>query len=62
MAAINSTRQFHDEVHVVCSALEALFWWSEGKCEDVALAQLPIIRRLRALLDEADSVVSADEN
>lgn len=62
MADIHSTRQFHNEVEVVCSAFESMFYWTEEESEKVAKSQLPIIRRLRELLDAADSVVSPDEN
>lgn len=62
MAELNTTRQFFDEVNVVCSAFESMFWWSEEQSENVALVQLPIIRRLRGLLEEADSLVSPDEH
>lgn len=62
MANVNTTRQFHNEVDVVCSAFESMFYWSENECEKVAMAQLPIIRRLRGLLNEAGEIVGPDEN
>lgn len=61
MADIDTTRQFWSEVEVCCTALESMFYWTENECDKVACAQLPIIRRLRGLLDAADSLVSPDE-
>ena len=62
MADIDTTRQFWSEVEVCCTAFESMFFWTENECSKVACAQLPIIRRLRGLLDAADSLVSPDEH
>lgn len=57
MAIVNTTRDFFDECDSICSALEAMTSWTAEESERVQLVQLPILRRFRQVLDEADSVI-----
>lgn len=61
MATINSTRQFYNEVEIICTALESMLHWVGNESDRVEFVQVPIIRRFRDLLDQADSLVGADE-
>lgn len=56
MAAINSMREFHDELDVVCSSLESLFDLCSSDHEKLCLAASPAMSQFRELLDQADSL------
>lgn len=60
MADIQDTREFHTEVVEVCAALEGMLPWLEQESSDLGSVQRPIIRRLREVLDAADSVCGQD--
>lgn len=60
MAVINTTREFFDEVDLICTALEAMRHWVESESQDVGSAQYPLLRRLREVLDGADCVCGVD--
>lgn len=60
MATVNSTRELHTELDVVCSSLEALFLLAGSDNDRVELAALPAMRRFRQLLDASDSIAGED--
>lgn len=59
MAVINTTREFFDEVDLICTALEAMRHWVDSESQDVGSAQYPLLRRLREVLDSADGLCGA---
>lgn len=61
MAKINSTRQFHNEVCIIVTALESMQYWVESESEKVGGVLYPLTARLHELLDQADGIVSPDE-
>lgn len=58
MAGFNTTREFHSEVNVVCTAFEALLPWIGDESEKVESVLFPLIRKLREDLDIADDVIA----
>lgn len=62
MAVIHSTRQFFDEIEIICTAFESMLPWVSNESDRVEYVQVPIIRRFRDLLDQADSIVGADDH
>ena len=62
MAEINSTRQFYNEVEIICTAFESMLPWVGNESDRVEFVQVPIIRRFRNLLEQADSLVGPDEH
>jgi len=59
MVVLDSTRQLHSELAMVCAAFEALFRLCED--EDFGAAAAPAVLRFRELLDLGDAIVSGDE-
>lgn len=59
MASLNSIRDFHSEVAQICTSFENLLPLanSQESAEVFSSISLPIISRLRDLLDQSDSLI-----
>ena len=58
MVAIDSTRQLHSELALVCGAFESLFEMSDD--DRFCSAAFPALQRFRELLDVGDSIVGPE--
>ena len=54
MVALDSTRQLHTELAMVCAAFEALFYMSNDDTLNAAAG--PALQRFRELLDSGDAI------
>jgi len=60
MATVNSLCEFHSELDIVCSSLEAIFQLADSNYEVLDHAACPVLRRFRELLDVGDSLIGSD--
>lgn len=60
MAAVNSIRDFHNQLSDVCCSLECLFRLSGNDHEELETAANPAMLRFRELLDAADEIAGPD--
>ena len=58
---LKSARQFHTELALCCTSMEALFMLSGGQNEELELAAHPALCRFRALLDAGDAVCGPED-
>lgn len=60
MAALNSIRDFHDRLTVVCDSLENLFLVVNDEYRDLTEAARPAMILFRDLLDQGDKIAGPD--
>lgn len=60
MATVDSIRQFHTGLCVVCDAFEGLFELSAGRHQELEAVAAPLLERFRELLDAGDSIAGPD--
>jgi hypothetical protein len=61
MAAVNSIRDFHNQLAGVCSSLEATFRLAGRDFEDIETAARPAMDLFRELLDLGDMIAGPDQ-
>ena len=61
MATINSIREFHHELAVLCSSMESLFNLANSEHEELCLAVRPAMDRFRELLDLGDVIAGPEQ-
>ena len=59
MVVLDSTRQLHTELAIVCASFEALFLMNDD--DRFVAAASPALTRFRELLDVGDALVTGDE-
>ena len=60
MAAVDSIRDFHSQLAVVCESLEAIFLLASSEHEAVVSAVHPSMVLFQQLLDAADLIADPD--
>lgn len=60
MADLNSMRDFHTQLDLVCCAFEAIFHLAGRDHEELEDAAAPALLRFRELLDEADRLIPSE--
>jgi len=60
MVELNTTREFHNELCIVCTAFEALFRLAGPDYSEVEYAATPALLRFRELLDAGDKIAGPD--
>lgn len=60
MTSIQTTRELHSQLNLVCTSLEAIFRLAGSDFEEMEAAASPAMMRFRELLDLGDSLVQPD--
>lgn len=60
MVSIQSTRELHNQLDLVCTSLEAIFRLAGSDHEELEAAASPSMMRFRELLDLGDKLIVSD--